>query len=293
MAKPAFDVTLVTYERFPEGTPDDQLLLDSLLQLGARARFAVWSEPSVDWGASAVTVLRSTWDYHLRAGEFRAWLDAVEERTELVNSAGVVRWNLDKHYLRDLAARGVRCVPTAFVAQGAGISLAEICAAHGWRDVVVKPAISASAFGTKRFAAAALAAEGESHLRAVTAERAAMVQPYLAAIEHERERALVFIDGRYSHSYLKTPFNAGLTSAESREVSYPATAEEQAFGQAAIQASGASPAYARVDVVPGEDGPLLMELELIEPSLGFALEPAAGERLARALLARRPAMFHA
>jgi hypothetical protein len=37
--------------------------------------------------------------------------------------------------------------------------------------------------------------------------------------------------------------------------------------------------------VPTPDGPVLMELELIEPDLGLRLEPGAAAALARAIVA--------
>jgi glutathione synthase/RimK-type ligase-like ATP-grasp enzyme len=279
-------IALVTCDQFPDGTPDDRLLYDALAARGAEPEFVAWSDPEADWGAYGAVVIRSTWDYFHRPTEFRAWLDAVEGRAHLLNDVPTVRWNMDKHYLADLAARGVAVVPTVFVRRGSDQTLAQIAAARGWDEVVAKPTISGSALGAKRVRPDA---EGEAHLRALTAERDAMVQPYLAAVEDERERSLIFLDGAFSHAYRKAPFNAGSVTGTGVELIHEATEEELAFARRVIAAAGRDLAYARVDMVPSADGPLLMELEVIEPSLQFGFEPFSAQVFAGALLARAAA----
>lgn len=276
----SFDVTLVTYETLPDGGDDDQLLAQALAATGARARFAVWSDPAVDWSASPVTVLRSTWDYFHRAAEFAAWLDLAASQTRLVNPHRVVRWNMDKRYLADLETRGVPVVPTLFVRKGEAVDLAALCADRDWREVVVKPTISGGAFGTKRFAAERIADEAAAHLAGLTQTREAMIQPYLAAVETQRERSLVFLGGVFSHAFLKAPFGIDYSAS----VIHAPSAGELGFGHRVLEAIGEPVAYARVDIVPSDQGPLLMELEVIEPNLLMGLAPGSAERLAALLL---------
>lgn len=249
-------IALVTEDRFPDGTPDDGRLAQALRARGAEAVFAIWSDPAVDWPGFDLAVMRSTWDYFLRVDAFRAWLERMEPLGLLVNGVETVRWNMDKRYLAELERAGVRIVPTEFVAKGSSRTLAEVMSARGWVEAVAKPAISGSALGAKRVKADAA---GEAHLAGLTAERDAMVQPYLAAVEDERERSIVFFDGAYSHAYRKAAFNAGSVTGLGVEVPHEATAEEIAFGRAVIAASGRDLAYARVDIVPSPQGPLLME----------------------------------
>ncbi|MDP3853009.1 RimK family alpha-L-glutamate ligase [Phenylobacterium sp.] len=276
----SFDVTLVTYERLPDGGDDDQLLARALAATGARARFAVWSDPSVDWSASPVTILRSTWDYFHRVAEFAAWLGLAASQTRLVNPHRVLRWNMDKRYLADLEVRGVPVVPTLFVRKGETVDLAALCADRGWSEVVVKPTISGGAFGTKRFATGQIANEAAAHLAGLTETREAMIQPYLAAVETERERSLVFLGGGFSHAFLKSPFGIDYSAS----VPHPPSDQELAFGHQVLEAVGEPVAYARVDIVPSAPGPLLMELEVIEPNLLMGLAPGSAERLANLLL---------
>ena len=58
--EPPFDVTLVTYDAAPDLSRDDQILRAALERAGLRVRPAVWTDPTVDWRASRLTVIRAT-----------------------------------------------------------------------------------------------------------------------------------------------------------------------------------------------------------------------------------------
>ena len=152
----AFDVTIATHAEMPEGSTDDRLFAEALAAAGARVRLAVWNDPGVDWAASRLTVIRSTWDYHLHAAGWFRWIDRVSAVTRLVNAAPILRWNSVKGYLLELETAGVPIVPTEHAPRGRAVDLAACCRERGWTDVVVKPAIGASAKGAARFAATAV-----------------------------------------------------------------------------------------------------------------------------------------
>src|SRR5262245_28632200 len=142
-------IALATYEGAPDLAPDDHALLPELARLGIAAEAAVWSDVSVDWTTFHAVIVRSCWDYHLRIGEFRAWLDRLESSGTLVlNPPSLIRWNADKRYLLDLTRRGVTTVPTMVVSSKRDDDVAHVAAAEGWERVVVKPAISASGYQT-------------------------------------------------------------------------------------------------------------------------------------------------
>src|SRR5215203_2127072 len=106
--RPHRGVALVTYDRRPEVTDDDRLLADALSARGASVHAVPWSGPAAQWSAFDAVVVRSCWDYFLRDGEFHAWLDRLErERARVHNDVRILRWNAEKSYLRDVAARGV------------------------------------------------------------------------------------------------------------------------------------------------------------------------------------------
>jgi glutathione synthase/RimK-type ligase-like ATP-grasp enzyme len=279
-----FDVTIATHGEMPDGSTDDRLLVDALIDAGARTRTAVWNAAGADWGAAPRTVIRSTWDYHLQPVAWFDWLASASRVTRLINDPETVRWNSDKRYLLDLRAAGVPIVPTEHVTRGTSVDLAERCAARGWDDVVVKPAIGASAKGAARSAGAAIREKGQTHLDTLLREGDALIQAFQPAVVAERERSLVYLADAFSHAFTKPPFLTG-TGDGLGEAIHVATAAERALADAALRAVPRQPIYARVDVVPTPDGPVLMELELIEPDLGLRLEPGAAAALARAILA--------
>lgn len=278
-----FDVAIATHAGLPDGTTDDRLLADALIAAGARVRLAVWNDGRIDWSDAARTVIRSTWDYHLRPDAWFSWLDAAGGVTELVNAAPVLRWNSRKRYLLDLEAAGVPIVPTMHVDRGSALDLAARLGERGWRDVVIKPAIGASAKGAERFAGEESRARAQAHLDALLAAGDALVQPYQPAVEDQRERSLVFIDGGFSHAFTKPPFLRGVGDGLGESL-HEAGNAEVAVAWRALDVSPAPVTYARVDLVPAPDGTRLMELELIEPDLGLRLDPASAGRLAGAVL---------
>jgi hypothetical protein len=277
---------------------DEPLLLAALADAGLTAAAADWADPSVDWAGADVVVVRSTWDYAPRRDEFLAWAHRVEAVTRLHNPAAVLAWNTDKRYLAELAAagpggRGVPTVPTAWAA-GPG----ELPAALGrWDgDVVVKPVVSAGARDTARFAPAHRDAARALATRILDSGRPVMVQPYLTRLDDEGETGLVYLDGAFSHAFGKgalltgRPLVPGLFAAETI-TARTASASQRAVGDAVLAAVcdrvGAVPLYARVDLVPADDGaPVVLEVELTEPSLNLPVGPGAERRLAAAIAAR-------
>lgn len=269
-------IALATDSDFPGLYTDDEPLLDALRALGVEAVPAVWDDPSVDWAAFDLTVVRSTWDYVPRRDAYLAWARSVPR---LANPAHVLEWNTDKTYLRGLASSGIPVVPTRWVSSPS--SLADV--AQEWDDVVVKPAISAGARDTLRCSPAG----GQALLDAIVASgRVAMVQPYLDAVEGYGERSLLFVEGRHTHAVRRNPalsfegeerFDAKLVEA---------TPEELDVAERVLDAVGEPLLYARVDLVPVGGAPALIELEVTEPQLFLRFSREAAEALAAAAVAR-------
>jgi len=284
-------IALATYAALPTLADDDRLLVDALAQRGARAVPAVWDDATVDWRAFDAVVIRSCWDYHLRLAEFTAWLDRLQALGVVVcNPPDVLRWNADKTYLRALAASGVRVVPTAWVPRGDQRTLRHVLQSAGWDDAVVKPTISASAWQTWRTSRAA-ADDHEPRYRALVAHGDALVQPFVDAVVRDGEWSIVFLGGAFSHAVRKRPRDGDFRVQSEHGGSADAEAPPPHVLDAAARALGASPAggrslYARVDGCMVDGAFQLMELELLEPSLFLAADPAAAGRLADALLAR-------
>ncbi|BBC96201.1 RimK family alpha-L-glutamate ligase [Streptomyces griseofuscus] len=290
-------IALATYDpgTAPSKDADLPVLVRALNDAGARADAPYWDDPGVDWSAYDLVVVRSTWDYSWRAAEFTAWLERVARATRIANPAEVIRWNLDKRYLGELAAAGVPTVPTSYLAPGED-GAPVLPTDH---DYVIKPTSGAGA----RFAARYAPAEHETavrHLARMHAEGfTAMVQPYLQGIDVTGERALQFFGGRLLHASRKgavlspgTPYDADKVAHPDLTPWQPTDAELAVAKKAlaAVPGSAAPLLYARVDLADGPDGtPRLMELELVEPNLFLFLHPDSLPRTAAAILAEATA----
>jgi len=278
------DLRIATCRPLPEPDVDEDILLAALRARGVDARMAAWNDPEEDWDERLPTVIRSTWDYIHDLSAFRAWVDRAERAAPVWNPGRVVAENLHKRYLLDLERRGVPIVPTLVLERGARSTLAAVLETRSWGDVVVKPAVGAGSFETLRFGARDAAA-GEAHLARLLAERDVLVQPYVSSVEGHGERALVWIDGAFTHAVRKSPRFGDDPEHVSEAI--PIEPDELALGERALEPHAHELLYARVDVARGPDGrPRVMELELVEPSLFLRQCPAALERLA-AGIARR------
>ncbi len=289
-------VGIVVTDAYPAEDPDHDtpLLVTALRERGVDAAPVVWHDRAVDWASFDLLVLRSPWDYPVRMGELTAWLAHVERATTLVNPPALVRWNLDKRYLAELAAAGVAVVPTAYCDEPAAARAA--LAAHGGAGVVVKPAVSAGARDTGLFPADDPAALALAE-RIVAAGAVVMVQPEVPELSAGREKALYLVDGVLTHAIAKGALLAaggGLLGGVYQENPRPVatTDAEEAFARRALAAVQAVtgcdvPLYARMDLVDSaEHGIVLLEAELFEPALNLHVAPHATATVADAVVRR-------
>ncbi|GAB2926660.1 hypothetical protein GCM10027047_24520 [Rhodococcus aerolatus] len=287
MARPPRRVVLASCAALPTADGDDDDLPGALAARGLDVRWSPWDDPGA--ADADLVVLRATWDYTERLAEFLAWCDRVPR---LANPPALVRWSTDKAYLLDLAAAGVATVPTTRSAPGEPVRLPA-----GAPEVVVKPAVGAGSRGAARFVdpAAARAHAAALHARGLPV----LVQPFLPVVDAEGETALVLVRGEPSHAFTKGAMLAapgagtgatdgsGLFLTETLGPAAP-PARAWALARAALEVAaaraGLRPAdvlQARVDVL-GADEPRVLELELVEPSLGWrqVAEPARAAALA-------------
>ena len=295
-------LAFATYAAHPTITDDDRLVAAALSALGCTVDAHPW-DASIAWSAFDAVLPRSTWDFHRRLPEFRAWLDRLDAAgTPTLNASVVLRWNLTKRYLTALAARGIAVVPTlwyepAHAADHASRpALGEAIAARGWRDgAVVKPIVSASGYGTWTTIGSEPRAANDRFRRALAdTPDGLMVQPFLTEVQAQGEWSLMFLGGRFSHAVIKRPADGEFrVQAEHGGVATPARAAPRLIEDAA-RALGSAAActdrcagdivYARVDGVHAGGRLLLMELELLEPALHLDADPAAPGRMATAIV---------
>ena len=277
---------------------DDLQPLHAALQAaGIEAPILAWDDDTVSWSRFDIALLRSPWDYTRRLAEFLAWAERVSAQTRLLNPLDVIRHNTDKHYLGELASKGLAVVPSRFVEpdDSASLRLDAFLGEFGEAaEFVVKPCVGAGSRDAQRYGRLqALAAR--AHIERLQAQgRSVLLQPYLASVDNAGETALMFFDGEFSHAIRKGPLlqrDAGPTRAlfAPEKISARTPGEDElALARAVLAALGGEPlAYARVDLVRAADGtPCLLELELTEPSLFFAFAQGAAERFV-AVLSKR------
>ncbi len=279
---------------------DMPLLLDACRSLGLTTEVCDWEDPEVDWSQFDAALLRSPWNYVERLPEFLLWCERITHSTHLFNPLSVTRWALDKRYLADLATQGVPIVPTRFVEPGAD-PLAVCCAFLAERPdadaIVVKPTVGAYSKDVQRFArtlaldAAAYVAEllGRGHH--------VILQPYLASIDRDGETNLAYFDGVYSHAIRKSPMLMpdGTVNVPTQDLRQARNADpaERAVATAALQTAAAHLGldrpllYGRVDLIRGNDGqPVVLELEICEPSLNLPFAEGSAMRFAQAVARR-------
>jgi len=280
-------IAFVTYEKLPDLDPGDRLAAALLRQHGVRVVPAVWDSPHVAWGELDAVVVRSTWDYYAKHAAFTRWISRIESlRVPMWNPPALLRWNSDKRYLRDLAARGVPVTPSLWLERGSGDTLAEVMERTGWSDVVVKPVVSANGWRTWR-ASRSSALYRQNDFRQMLAEGGVVVQRFVEEVRSEGEWSFVFFGGAFSHAVLKRP-NAGdfRVQLEYGGAATRVTAPAELVAQAEnVLAAVSLPwLYARVDGCVVDGRLQLMELEMLEPSLFLEIASHAPQRFAAAIM---------
>ncbi|MGE0872143.1 MAG: hypothetical protein AB7P03_26530 [Kofleriaceae bacterium] len=270
---------VATCVALPEPDVDAAALARALAAGGFDAQLIAWDDPNADWDAPVPTILRSTWNYAVALPAFLSWIERVSEAAVLWNPGPIVRGNVRKRYLVELAARGVSVVPTTLVEQHARFELATIDDDR----IVIKPEVGAGSIGARVFERGD--PQAAAHLASLTQRGAALVQPYVTSVDHYGERSLVWIDGELSHAVRKTPRFSG--DVERIDGPFPIADDERALACAALAPVEDRILYGRVDIARSDAGqPMVMELELVEPSLFFERCPGSADRYVAGLRRR-------
>ena len=280
----AFATSEVTAD-LDDGWPS---LRDALDAVGLVPSVVFWDDPAVEWASFDLVVVIYVWGYVLHRDGFLAWVDEVEVTTRLVNQPSVLRWNSDKTYLGDLDGAGVPVVPTQWVPPGGRWAAPS-------EDFVVKPSVSSGGIGAARYRTLGTD-EVDHHVGRLHDEgHTVMVQPYQDSVDTTGETALVFLGDGYSHCVHKEALlEADVGETEelwTRQVITTASPrpDQRAVADVALAAVAdrfGPTGYARVDLVDSADGrPLVLELELVEPSLFLTHRPAAAAQFAAHLAA--------
>ena len=279
----AKNVALVSASELSHPDSDLPPLVSALQQFNINAEVVAW-DVDVAWSKYDAAIIRSTWDYHRRREEFDHWLTLVSQQTHLWNPPKVIRWNSDKRYLVDVAAKGLPVVPTTIVDRNEHMWQAQL--AEIGSDIVVKPSVGAGSHGVQRFTGQHEAAL--NYLRAlIESGETPLIQPYLTNIDTHGEVGLVTAAGVLSHSFHKEAIlNGDVQWSSDGHVLEVISAHTPSESELALcdRALALLPetAYARIDLLPTDDGPVISEIELIEPSLFLEVDTGAAYRIAAA-----------
>jgi hypothetical protein len=272
---------------------DDDLAHPPLARRGWQVETVPWNRAGVDWKRYDLVAIRSTWDYQHHADTFLATLATIEASgARLENPLDIVRWNMKKTYLRDLATRGVPVVPTLWRDGLRPGELLPLFEATQCEEAVIKPVMSGNAQGAWRLDQAS-ASDHAAEIEAYYADRALMIQPFEPAIVSEGEFSLLYFNGEFSHGILKVPKRGDFRVQEEHGSEIRSITPEPALlaaGNAAIRAIGKKLLYARADLVRHGNEFRVMELELVEPALYLRMDPGAPDRFADAVIALIPSI---
>ena len=253
----------------------DEALKGALAELGTTVTSVSWSSQGIAWRAFEAVVIRSCWDYHLCVNRFLDWITELEQTgVAVLNSPSLIRWNINKLYLKELAACGIRIPNTVWLEPGEEADLARVCRSRGWMNAVVKPLVSASAYRTDRN-------------RVGMVKGPAMIQEYLTHVETNGEWSLMYFGGCFSHAVLKSPTSGDFRVQKEFGGTVVAAVPQPymlAFADATMACLPEPATIARVDVLADEDGLVLMEVEVIEPELFLGFAPGSEHLAARAVV---------
>jgi glutathione synthase/RimK-type ligase-like ATP-grasp enzyme len=281
-------IVFATCDHQPLLTADDQVLANALTALGVEVTPIPWTEiDPYAVSAAPPIVLRSTWDYHRVPTMFTSWLQALEDSGRAIwNPPAIARANVDKIYLKELDASGIAIPKTRWIDGATRDTLAAVVADEGWSRAVLKPRIAATAYGT--FLIGREPSLSDDDL-APARSSGALVQELIPEVIDRGELSLVYFDGTFSHAVVKRAKDGDFrVQKDFGGRVEPATPSgvARAFADRVMSQAGAGTLYARVDIVEAGRGPLLMELELIEPELYFLLVPEAANRMAQLIVDR-------
>lgn len=269
---------------------DEAPFVDALKNAGFDVFTTIWNSPEIDWQCYDVVLLRNTWDYHHQLAAFRAWLDFLDEKNiRIFNLTPLLRWNMDKSYLQELAGKNIKILPTVF-AKGQALQLENVLVEQNWSEAIVKPYISGSGDNTWTITPET-AQTSQQKFDWLNNEIGMMIQAIAPQIQNEGEYSLVFFSGRYSHAVLKKPPQDSIFVHEERGgtiESIEASPEIITQAEKALKAveaiTGIMPLYARVDGLRDNDNFVLMEMECVEPELYFSRSPGVAERFVTVIL---------
>jgi glutathione synthase/RimK-type ligase-like ATP-grasp enzyme len=220
-------------------------------------------------------VIRTTWDYTERLDEFLEALSKIEESgCKLLNPLRAVKWNVKKTYLKEVAQKGFPVIESIFLADENLASLTEKLNASESKEFVIKPVVGAGAQKIEILSREDLLEK----LLDYDDWSGWFVQPFEKRVQTEGERSFMFFSEDFSHAVIKSPKKGDFRVQEEHggatKLHEPGEREME-LANKVLKAVPESLLYTRIDIMPTDEGPKVIEIELVEPSLYFRLEPSS------------------
>jgi glutathione synthase/RimK-type ligase-like ATP-grasp enzyme len=198
--------------------------------------------------------------------------------------------------MQELAEAGIATVPTWWLERQDAVEvkryLEDRLKDEPSGKIVIKPAVGLATHGVMMAQKLDLEAACR-HTKELLSKGDVMIQPFIKSVREAGERALVFINGNYCHAVRKSAFQELKPAGLAGEMPVVADKDEIALALKAMsfivktvngETGGKPPLFARVDLVRSESGtPLIIEVELVEPSLFLGFYPDSVEKFADAI----------
>ena len=263
----------------------DNLIINPLREFGWDCDFVSWESRNIDWDQYKSVIIRSTWNYQEKFENFIKVLSEIDTSSAfLYNSIDIVKWNINKQYLNDLEEKKIEIVPSMFYMNFNSKEIYELFSSFNSKKLIIKPCISANADSTYILDQNSFNDIIDT-LKVFFKKREFIIQPFIENIKFEGEYSLIFFGNKLSHALLKTPRNGDFRVQEEHGgILKPIINPEIdliKFGERVIENLPEPCLYSRVDIVKHNNKFLLMEVELIEPSLYFNMDSKSSSRFAK------------
>lgn len=273
-------IALLTCEKLPDLTPEDQKLIPALAKQNIEAKAVIWSDKTINWNDFDYLIFRNTWDYFEKENEFNLWLDQIEKlEIKTLNAIEIIKQNKHKFYLREMEKQGIRILPTVFIDKTNNLNLAELIPAH-WKKAVIKPAFSAGSYLTEVFEVSKIQ-EISKKYKSIAAEKELLLQEFMPEIQTLGETSFIFFNKKFSHAVNKKPVAGDFRVQSQFGGEYNLIQPSQELIEKAQKITEIFPdnlLYARVDGIIIDNDLFLMEIECIEPDLYFNLSEKSLDR---------------
>lgn len=289
-----YDIIILTERRYVEKPKDDDVynwnvynedyeLCMALESEGLNIARKSWDNQNFDWSTTKYVLFRSTWDYFDRIEEFLGWLETTSKKCKMINAYSTIKWNMDKHYLCELADLGVATPSTYIIEKGDNRALESLMQQYGLNECVIKPCISGAGRHTYHVKADNIA-EITSIYDSLIKNEAMILQEFMHSVMDEGEVTIVILGGRYSHAVKKVAKKGEFRVQDDfggTVHEYTPSESEIELAESIMNKVQPLPAYGRVDLIKDNNGHwVLSELELIEPELWFRFNSNAAQQLA-------------